>query len=207
MKHDAQRVAQVLDQRRDGFAGIDLLVVQAMQRGAVMLELAAIQGAEITGAEPFGTVAIFLRAALTECIEQLFFGFGAGEQIRAVALEVEARLPGPVCPHAAAGEGQVQHFAGWLARDQRLAEVTHRRAQWRGRALEHPHLEAAPGCRVGVGQAKNPGTDDQNRVGIGHSELLGWPFTARLFQSCRRNAYATRSKSGRGFSRPRRSRF
>ena len=43
MKFDAQLTLQIVDKGRDGFARIHLLVVKAMQSGAMMAELATVQ--------------------------------------------------------------------------------------------------------------------------------------------------------------------
>ncbi|MNY36989.1 hypothetical protein D3C86_1715170 [compost metagenome] len=43
VKLDPQVAAQEIDQRRNRFAGIQLLIVHAMQRSAVMAELTAVQ--------------------------------------------------------------------------------------------------------------------------------------------------------------------
>ena len=81
----------------------------------------------------------------------MFFGFGAGEQVGAIAFERQARRLRPLAPDFAAFPRQVQHRPWWLAGDQGLAEVAYRGAQWRGAALEHLDLEAAFGGGIGVG--------------------------------------------------------
>ena len=81
MKLDAQVAAQVVDQRRNRFARIQLLIVHAVQRGAVMAELAAVQIAQGRAAQQLDAVAVLHGATGAEGFQQVFFGFGAGEQV------------------------------------------------------------------------------------------------------------------------------
>jgi hypothetical protein len=103
VKLDAQVAAQVVDQRRNRFARIQLLIVHAVQRGAVVAELAAVQITQGSAAQQFDVVTVLHGAAVAEGFQQLFFGFGAGEQVRAVALELQAGELRPVAPDLAAG--------------------------------------------------------------------------------------------------------
>ena len=139
-----------------------------MQRGAVMAELAAVQILHRRALQQLDVVAVFLRAAGAEGFQQVFFGFGAGEQVRAVALELQPGHLRPVPPDLAAFPRQVEHRPRWLAGDQSLAEVAHRGAQRRGAALEDLDLEAAFGGCVGVGQAEDAGADDQQVAVVCH---------------------------------------
>jgi hypothetical protein len=102
----------------------------------------------------------------------MFFGFGAGEQVRTVALDLQPGELRPVTPYLAAGLGQFKHWARRLAGDQGLAEVAHRGAQRRGGAFENGDLEAAFGGGVGVGQAENAGADDEQVFVLCHLEVL-----------------------------------
>jgi hypothetical protein len=136
VKLDAQVAAQVIDQRRNRLARIQLLIVHAVQRGAVVAELAAVQITQGSTAQQFDAVTVLHGAAGAEGFQQVFFGLGAGEQVRAVALELQAGELRPVAPDAAAGAGQFEHRTRRLAGDQRLAEVAHRSADRRGAALE-----------------------------------------------------------------------
>ncbi len=92
----------------------------------------------------------------------MFFGFGAGKQVRAVALELQAGELRPLAPDLAAGLGQFEHRARWLAGDRCLAEVACTEAP-RGRfaAFENRDFQTALGGGVGVGQAENTGAYDQ----------------------------------------------
>ena len=97
VKLDAEVAAQVVDQCRDGFARVQLLIVNAVQRSAVMAELAAIKITQRGCAKQFDVVAVLDRASGAERFEQVFFGFAAGEQIGAVALDLQSGELRPVC--------------------------------------------------------------------------------------------------------------
>ncbi|CAI8945155.1 hypothetical protein EMIT0P12_50422 [Pseudomonas sp. IT-P12] len=168
---DLQLAAQVVDQRRQRLAGIQLLVVQAMQRGAVMAELAAVQVAQRRALQQFDAVTVLHGATRAERLEQMLLCLGAGEQVGAVTLEVQAGELRPLSPDVATGLGQFEHRARRLAGDQGLAEVAHRSAQRRFAAFENADLQAAPGGGVGVGQAEDAGADDQHVVVLGHLKM------------------------------------
>ena len=125
VKLHVQVLAQVMDQRRDRLAGVQLLVILAMQGGAVMAELAGVQVVHCSALQQLDVVAVLPRAPGAEGFEQMFFGFGAGEQVGAIALERQARRLRPLAPDFAAFPRQVQHWPWWLTGDQCLAEVAH----------------------------------------------------------------------------------
>jgi hypothetical protein len=168
---DAQVAAQEIDQRRNRLARIQLLVVHAVQRGAVVAKLAAVQITQCSTAQQFDAVAVFNGAALAEGFKQLFFRLGAGEQVRAIALELQAGELRPVTPDAATGAGQLQHRTRRLAGDQGLAEVTHRSTDRRFAALKNGDLETAFGGGVGVGQTQDASADDQHVVVLCHVDF------------------------------------
>lgn len=188
-------------QRRQCLARVQLLVVEAVQGGAVVAEAAGVDAAQRLAAEQLDAVAVLAGAAGAEGFQQPFLGFAAGEQQRALALDREARGRGPAGPDRPAGAGQVEHRAGRLAGDQAHAEVAHRGAEGALAALEHAHLEAATGGGIGVSQAEDAGADDGDVAVVAHAGLL----TAS--RTCRRSAGATRRGCARAPSRPRRSRW
>ncbi|MNP08652.1 hypothetical protein D3C76_1007300 [compost metagenome] len=171
VKLDAQVAAQEIDQRRNRFAGIQLLVVHAVQRRTVMAELTAVQIAQRSTAQQVDAVTVLHRATFAEGFQQLFFRLGAGEQIRAIAFELQTGELRPVAPDCATGAGQLQHRTGWLAGDQCLAEVAHRSAERRFAALENRDLQTAFCGGIRVGQTQDPGTDDQHVVVLCHGVL------------------------------------
>ena len=128
----------------------------------MVVELAAVEGVQFSTAQQFGAVTVFTGTALAKGLQQVFFSLGAGKQVRAVAFEVKARLLRPLAPDTPAGPGQIEHHPRWLAGDQRLAEVAHRRAQGRVRAFEDMDLKPAFGGRVGMGQTQNASADDKH---------------------------------------------
>ncbi|MNY61896.1 hypothetical protein D3C86_1986380 [compost metagenome] len=81
VKLDAQVATQKVDQRRNRFARIQLLVVHAVQRRAVMAELAVVQITQLGVTQQLDAVAVFHGATGAKGFQQLFFGFGAGEQV------------------------------------------------------------------------------------------------------------------------------
>ena len=145
-----------------------MLIVHPVQRGAVMAELAAVQIAQCSAAQQVDAVTVLHGATGAEGFQQVFFGFGAGEQVRAVALELQAGELRPLAPDLAAGLGQFEHRARWLAGDECLAEVAHRGAQGRFAAFENGDFQTASGGGVGVGQAEDAGADDQHVVVLCH---------------------------------------
>ena len=84
-----QFLTQIVDQRRNRFPRIQLLIVPAMQRGAVMAKLAAVQIIQRGALQQFDVVAVLLGATGAEGFQQMLFGFGAGEQVRAIALDLK----------------------------------------------------------------------------------------------------------------------
>ncbi|MNZ64627.1 hypothetical protein D3C78_828010 [compost metagenome] len=171
VKLDPQVAAQEVDQRRNRFAGIQLLIVHAMQRSAMMAELTVVQIAQCGTAQQVDTVTVLHRAAVAKGLQQLFFRLGAGEQVRAIALELQAGELGPITPDSATGAGQFQHRPWRLASDQCLAEVAHRSAEGRCAALENRDLETALGGGIRVGQTQDAGADDQHVVVLCHGVL------------------------------------
>ncbi|MCY1535156.1 hypothetical protein D9M68_705490 [compost metagenome] len=159
MELDAMLATQMVHQRGDGLARVDLLVVQAQQRGAVMAELALVEVVQAFSAQQLDLVAMFRRAHFAEGFQQLFLGAGAGEQQGAVAADVKACSLCPARPDLTAFAGQGVHGARRLAGDQGLAEVAHRGTQGRGAALEDADAQAAAGGCIGMGQAEDAGAD------------------------------------------------
>ncbi|MNZ84660.1 hypothetical protein D3C78_1034240 [compost metagenome] len=168
VERHAKVATQVVDQGRDRFARVQLLVIQAMQGCAVVTEPAAVQAAQRGTAQQFDTVTVLDGAPFTEGFQQVFLGFGSSEQVRTVALERQTGKLRPSAPDLATGLGQLAPLARWLARDQSLAKIAHRGAQRRGAAFEDPDLEAALSGGIGVGQTENAGADDQQVVVLCH---------------------------------------
>ncbi|MNE42028.1 hypothetical protein D3C80_1361340 [compost metagenome] len=122
------------------FAGVELLVVEAVQGGAVVTEAPAVDAVQRLAAEQFDAVVVLAGAAGAEGFQQGRFGLAAGEQQRAFALDRKAGGFGPAGPDRPAGAGQLEHRAGRLAGDQAHAEVAHGGTEGAVAAFEDAHL-------------------------------------------------------------------
>ncbi|MNI99216.1 hypothetical protein D3C73_1582360 [compost metagenome] len=79
MKLHIQFLLQEADQGRDGFAGVQLLVVQSAQGRTVMAKLAAVQVIQRRTGQQFDLVAMFHSPFGTKGFQQLLFKGGARE--------------------------------------------------------------------------------------------------------------------------------
>ena len=135
----AQRFRQIAGDGGQRLARIDLQIVQAAQRGAVVRQAAVVQRGDLAARQQLGAIAFLPQTRVGELLQHVGLVGVARQHQRAVGAHMKARLGGQVQPQLARLLRMRQHHAGRLAGHDHLAKVADRGAVRLAAALDHGH--------------------------------------------------------------------